>query len=803
MKTRVFLSLAAFAAALCPGVTRAADLTVPTTGRVTVELIGASAAFSNTMSLASPSAAITIDGCRLEPFTGLSGLALVSERNSQHGCRVELDADPGTPGIQPFTAGTVLSFNMCAQVNADASCDYVWSSNPANNGGEEHVHTTTLAPGVYRLDWEDKPLGSSDLDYNDLIVVVRVNQDSDGDGLWDDWETSGIDTDGDGVIDLDLPALGANPNHKDIFVEVDWMDCTLAGSDCAAGDTHSHKPKAAAVAAVVNPFANAPVTNPDGVNGINIHIDLSNAFPHQNNLNINGLCFAGGSGIGSFDAIKADPANFGPTNPRRFAYHYTLFTHQQVSTSTSSGCGEFPGNDFQVALGGWNVGRGDIDGDGTVDDNVGTIQQQAGTLMHELGHNLNLGHGGGDSVNFKPNFLSIMSYRYQVSGIPPTDPDGAGPLSGRIDYSRSALASLDETSLSEPAGVGDGTDNVFWSCPSGATTKSGVGNAALDWNCDGDTTDVSVSNNVNNDGATGTLTGHDDWNNILYAFQGTGSFDDGSHNDSVRVEEMDHTTFLALIAAELGITVTAAPDPVVTGSTVTYTLTVTNSQSGAATGVLVTDTLPTGTTLVSCTSTGVGVCGGTSTVPTVAFTSIAGGASETITLVAQVDCAIANGTALLDSATVATAVADLNPGNDSASVTVTASNPSPVISNVTVSRPVLWPPNHRMVAETVSYNVTDNCGVPACTLSVASNEPQNGTGDGDTSPDWTIADSHHVSLRAERAGSGNGRIYTIKVTCTDTGGGSSSASTTVNVPHHQPASIGGKLAHHGLAPIQP
>src|SRR5262249_40997787 len=149
-------------------------------------------------------------------------------------------------------------------------------------------------------------------------------------------------------------------------------------------------------------------------------------------------------------------------NPRRFAYHYSLWTHQQVSTSTSSGCGELPGNDFQVSLGGWNVGSGDVDGDGLQDADVGTVQQQAGTFMHELGHNLNLGHGGGDGTNFKPNYLSIMSYRYQVSGIPPTDPDGAGgPLSGRLDYSRSALPNLVESALNEAAGIGDGTDTAF------------------------------------------------------------------------------------------------------------------------------------------------------------------------------------------------------------------------------------------------------------------------------------------------------------------------------------------------------
>lgn len=47
--------------------------------------------------------------------------------------------------------------------------------------------------------------------------------DTDGDGLPDVWEKEGLDYDGDGKIDVDLPAMGADPNIPDIFVEVDWM----------------------------------------------------------------------------------------------------------------------------------------------------------------------------------------------------------------------------------------------------------------------------------------------------------------------------------------------------------------------------------------------------------------------------------------------------------------------------------------------------------------------------------------------------------------------------------------------------
>ena len=66
-------------------------------------------------------------------------------------------------------------------------------------------------------------------------------------------------------------------------------------------------------------------------------------------------------------------------------------------------------------------------------------------------------------------------------------------------------------------------------------------------------------------------------------------------------------------------------------------------------------------------------------------------------------------------------------------------------------------------------------------ITISSNEPVDGTGDGDTSPDWEVIDAHHVLLRAERAGNGSGRIYTITVT-EHSAGSSSSSSVIVRSP---------------------
>ncbi len=109
-----------------------------------------------------------------------------------------------------------------------------------------------------------------------------------------------------------------------------------------------------------------------------------------------------------------------------------------------------------------------------------------------------------------------------------------------------------------------------------------------------------------------------------------------------------------------------------------------------------------------------------------------------------------------------------------------------VITDASVDKTSLWPPNHKMVNVTVSFTVANNCD-PATTasLSVSSNEPINGTGDGDTAPDWIVLDNHHIQLRAERAGTGNGRVYTITITVTDSKGNTTTQSLPVMVPLNQ------------------
>lgn len=102
----------------------------------------------------------------------------------------------------------------------------------------------------------------------------------------------------------------------------------------------------------------------------------------------------------------------------------------------------------------------------------------------------------------------------------------------------------------------------------------------------------------------------------------------------------------------------------------------------------------------------------------------------------------------------------------------------------------LWPPNHK-VHDISILGVTDPDG-DEFTLNVdeiRQDEPVNGPDDGDTCPDATGVGTDGASVVAERVGGdefsfeGNGRVYWIYFTATDTYGATCSDVVKVTVPH--------------------
>lgn len=308
------------------------------------------------------------------------------------------------------------------------------------------------------------------------------NADTDGDALKDGDEVLGT------VAGLNLPALGVSPVHKNILLELDWFDDNAEPSSCGV---HSHRPDSLIRDRVQATFNAAPVSNPDGTTGIDIILDYGQggAFTGGNLIgDVDGVIAGGVSGI---DFINYKSSHFA-TNRSGF-FHYVLMPHRYNTSSGSSGQAEINGDDLIVSL--YCFGNPNF--------TSGYFLNVANTIVHELGHNLSLRHGGNTNCNYKPNYNSVMNYKYQFPGV---DTNCDTTADGVLDYSHGVRISLNENNLNENNGI----------CNS----------PAIDWNNNTLFTDTGVTLNLNsadnfemsNCGSTlTTLTDYNDWANLLYA----------------------------------------------------------------------------------------------------------------------------------------------------------------------------------------------------------------------------------------------------------------------------------------------
>ncbi|HSE24983.1 MAG TPA: PKD domain-containing protein, partial [Pyrinomonadaceae bacterium] len=235
---------------------------------------------------------------------------------------------------------------------------------------------------------------------------------------------------------------------------------------------------------------------------------------------------------------------------------------------------------------------------------------------------------------------------------------------------------------------------------------------------------------------------------------------------------------------------TDTPDPVCVGQNISYTIGFRNNSSGPAANAKVSDTVPANTTFVSATlpagwsRADSVVAGGTGTLM---FTkaSASGGETASITVVVKINAGTLGGTIISNTATASSDFPDDVPGNNSKTATTTVDPNPPTVSGLAADPASLWPKNHKMRDVTINYTATDSCGGVNCQITnITSNEPVEGSGDGDTSPDWEFVDEHHVRLRAESAGGSVGRTYTITVTCTDGAGNATTKTVEVHVGHN-------------------
>lgn len=350
--------------------------------------------------------------------------------------------------------------------------------------------------------------------------------DDDKDGLPNSWESCGYEYKG---VYVDLPAMGADPQIPDIFVEVDYMDDLhhCIKDVCLFG--HTHQPTQQLIDLVVEAFDKR---------GIHLHVDFGDdALLHpsaQTDEYKQWRDVPGGSGADELDErelilsgsrydnsswewyVDTKESNF---RPERFdAFIYALFGHGITDTKTDlkGAAPRVPASELIV---------------GMRDNN--DLFFTAAVFMHELGHTLDLCHGGprelvgildehGDLVcpgfGYVPNLFSVMSYAYTKSGIVTN--------SRRfLDYSDSTRLSngLSESDLAEWIGLNQPALDEYkvnWCFRRLADTGKILhltfnANGWIDWNCnlwpDVDTVQADISDDGDKDDF---VLPYDDWTNI-------------------------------------------------------------------------------------------------------------------------------------------------------------------------------------------------------------------------------------------------------------------------------------------------
>jgi hypothetical protein len=203
-------------------------------------------------------------------------------------------------------------------------------------------------------------------------------------------------------------------------------------------------------------------------------------------------------------------------------WHYAIVGDFGLDTGSrfAGGYAELPGYNFMVTIGPELTCPAD-EQDPSL-PHIDLCQNfVVGTLMHELGHNLNLRHGGDEDENFKPNYLSVMNYLWQVYGIfvssQPGNADPTNIVALRLDYSGYVLPPLNELHLDERIGLGgplNSTDvGAFLASGSSQYSLIPVAAAPFDWNLNGlIEPDVQMEVNAYGGGVlSARLHGFNDW----------------------------------------------------------------------------------------------------------------------------------------------------------------------------------------------------------------------------------------------------------------------------------------------------
>lgn len=245
--------------------------------------------------------------------------------------------------------------------------------------------------------------------------------------------------------------------------------------------------------------------------------------------------------------------------------------------------------------------------------------------------------------------------------------------------------------------------------------------------------------------------------------------------------------------ADVAVTKTRAPaGEIQAGTNVTYTITVTNNGPVWAGNVTLQDSVAAETAFVSLVAPAGWDCDapapGASGMIECTKSSVANGESAEFTVVATVRCTTVDGTAIDNTATVASDTPpDPDLANNTQLVSFIADNPVPVV-NASVALGMLPQNNHDLTNVGLTATITDGaCPAPAVAVVQVFGDEDDQAQSTHFSPDAKDIALVTLRLRQERVGSSDGRVYLIVVSATDQGGGTGFGTATVTVPKSQSA----------------